>query len=59
MVLCALAAEVMMMESVATGLAAALIMTTLAIDAATNTPAVADTRVITVPRFMSSSSWFL
>ena len=49
---CALAAEVMMMESVVVGLEAALIIATLAIDAAISTPAVADTRAIPVLRFM-------
>jgi len=57
-VLCALAAEVMIMESAVAGLEAALMITTLAIEAAIRTPAVADTRAIPVLRFMSSSYWF-
>ena len=49
--LCALTAAVMMV-SVVVGLEAALIIATLAIDAAISTPAVADTRAIPVLRFM-------
>jgi hypothetical protein len=49
--LCALTAAVMMV-SVVVGLEAALMIATLAIDAAISTPAVADTRAIPVLRFM-------